>query len=37
LAQIAANETGSKLLTKLVNEYGIVEFKAYVEFICENA
>jgi len=37
LAQVAANEIGIKLLKKLIDEYGIIEFKTYVKFICENA
>lgn len=37
LAQVAANEIGIKLLRRLVEEYGAEEFKAYVEFICDNA
>jgi N-methylhydantoinase B/oxoprolinase/acetone carboxylase alpha subunit len=37
LAQVAANEMGAKLLKKLIEEYGVIEFKTYVRFICENA
>jgi N-methylhydantoinase B/oxoprolinase/acetone carboxylase alpha subunit len=28
---------GVTLLSKLISEYGIDEFKQYVDFICQNA
>lgn len=37
LAQISANEIGIKLLRILISEYGVLEFRKYVYFVCLNA
>jgi len=36
-AQVAANNSGIRLLTELVREYGLVQVEAYMHFIQKNA